>query len=294
MLNTTILLAKTVDPSPFERPGGFNPQTFKTRKSIFDVKIDAADGTPDLLSKHRGKAIMIVNTTVGCGNANQLEVLEWLNKEYKDAGFAVIGVPTNDYCGPGITRGKWSEGITCGADSQAYGLDVYGTTFDYTVMTHSNPNELVSATVGAKPGHNGIGEPYGEPHELWKVIAGQANEILDENVRNGIYQGFADESKYHSWWLCFGDSLDNGGVQAGNFEKYLFDTEGYLVRHFNLQVLTYDHEATLKAVNIEENRHHTMAQGRTQKVFEEEYAVVKENIERVLSGRKSPINPQIS
>ena len=83
-------------------------------------------------------------------------------------------------------------------------------------------------------------------------------------------------------------------MQAGNFEKYLFDTEGYLVRHFNLQVLTYDHEATLKAVNIEENRHHAMAQGRTQKVFEEEYAVVKENIERVLSGRKSPINPQIS
>jgi glutathione peroxidase-family protein len=288
---TSERLAKVVEPAPYTRPGGFDPFTYKTRSSIFDVKIDAADGTPDLLSKHKGKAIMIVNTTVGCGNANQLEVLQMLQKEYESKGFTVIGVPTNDYCGPGVTRGKWSKGITCGSDSQAYGLDVYGTTFDYTVMTNSNPNDLSSVTVGAEPGHNGNGDPYGEPSELWKVIAGQANEVHDENFKNGIHQGFKDTGEYSSWWLCFGDSVDNGGIQAGNFEKYLFDTEGYLVRHYNLQVLTYDHEATLKAVNIEEERQHSMAQGRTRKVFEEEYAAVKKNIEQVLSGRKSPINP---
>lgn len=290
-MNTPDKAAKVVEPAPYERPGGFDPLTYRNRTSIFDVKIDAADGTPDLLSKHKGKAIMLVNTTVGCGNANQLEVLQMLQEEYENKGFTVIGVPTNDYCGPGVTRGKWSKGITCGSDSQAYGLDVYGTTFDYTVMTNSNPNDLSSVIVGSEPGHNGNGDLYGEPSELWKVIAGQANAVHDENDKNGVIQGFKDTGEYSSWWLCFGDSLDNGGQQAGNFEKYLFDTEGYLVRHYNLQVLTYDHEATLKAVNIEEERQHAMAQGRTRKVFEEEYAAVRKNIEQVLSGRKSPINP---
>jgi hypothetical protein len=43
-MNTPDKAAKVVDSAPYERPGGFDPFTYKTRKSIFDVKIDAADG----------------------------------------------------------------------------------------------------------------------------------------------------------------------------------------------------------------------------------------------------------
>lgn len=267
----------------------FNAKLAKSSKSIFDVEINAADGTPNLLDKHRGKSIMLVNTTVGCGNANQLEVLQWLQRDYEDQGFTVIGVPTNDYCGPGITSGKWSEGITCGSDSQAYGIDVYGTTFDYTEMTSSNPNDGVAGLVGAEPGHNGLGVANADPHELWKVVAGQCNSVHEKNAESGVKQGFDHDGPYYSWWLNFG--FDNGSEMGGNYEKYLFDKDGYLISHFNCQILTYDHEATLKGVHATNATTPIMAQGRTKKVFEEEYAVVKEHIEAALSGKKSIINP---
>ena len=267
----------------------FDIKHFRSSKSIFDVEINAADGTPNLLQKHKGKVVMIVNTTVGCGNANQLEVLQWLQRDYEDQGFSIIGVPTNDYCGPGITRGKWSEGITCGADSQNYGIDVYGTTFDYTEMTSSNPNDAVSGLVGAEPGHNGLGVAYQEPHELWKTVGGQCNLVHDENGYAGKKQGFDHDGPYYSWWLNFG--FDNGSEMGGNYEKYLFDKDGYLISHFNCQILTLDHEKTLKDTHAENATTPIMAQGRTKKVFEEEYAVVKEHIEAALAGQKSVINP---
>ncbi|NBO50081.1 MAG: hypothetical protein EBU80_10235, partial [Chitinophagia bacterium] len=103
-----------------------------TLKSIYDIDLNSAEGTPGFLNQYKGKVTLIANTTVGCGNANQMEVLQMLQDKYGDKGFQVIAIPTNDYCGPGITKGKWSEGITCGADSQAYGKDVYGTTFGFS------------------------------------------------------------------------------------------------------------------------------------------------------------------
>ena len=101
-------------------------------KSLYDLELNAADGTPDFLKKYKGKVTMLVNTTVGCGNANQMEVLEWLHQKYKDRGFEIVALPTNDYCGPGVTKGAWSQGLVEGKDSQDYGCDVYGTTFGFS------------------------------------------------------------------------------------------------------------------------------------------------------------------
>ncbi len=100
-----------------------------TLKSIYDIELKSAIGEPGFLQQFKGKAAIVVNTTVGCGNANQMEVLQWLQEKYGGDQFQIIAIPTNDYCGPGVTYGKWSEGITCGLDSQNYGQDVYGTTF---------------------------------------------------------------------------------------------------------------------------------------------------------------------
>ena len=63
-----------------------------------------------------------------------------LQEKYQDQGFEIVAVPTNDYCGPGVTKGRWSQGITCGADSKAYGQEVYNTTFQFSEMVSSNPN----------------------------------------------------------------------------------------------------------------------------------------------------------
>lgn len=77
-----------------------------TPKSIYDISLNSASGDPGFLDQFKGKAAIVVNTTVGCGNANQMEVLQKLQEIYGDKHFEIIAIPTNDYCGVGITKRK--------------------------------------------------------------------------------------------------------------------------------------------------------------------------------------------
>lgn len=49
------------------------------------------------LKQFKGKVIMIVNTASNCGFTSQYEALEKTYNTYKDKGFVVIGVPSNDF-----------------------------------------------------------------------------------------------------------------------------------------------------------------------------------------------------
>jgi len=252
-------------------------------KSIYDVPLDSAEGTPNFLEQFKGKVSLIVNTTVGCGNANQLEVLQWLQDKYGGDDFQVIAVPTNDYCGPGVTKGKWADGITCGLDSKLYGEDVYNVTFKYSQMVSSNPNKLVGPLLGQPEGHNGLGQPNGEPHELYKEIAKQILAVGSAAPKLEI--------NYKSQWLNQG--FYSGEFMGGNFEKYLVDKDGYVSKHFACTTLNYDIEKTLKESEIQEKGFAPgMGEGRSKEVFEEEYRVISEFIEELISGKKSEINPE--
>jgi glutathione peroxidase-family protein len=253
-----------------------------TLKSIYDIELSSAEGKDNFLQQFKGKAGLIVNTTVGCGNANQMEILQWLQDRYGGDDFQIIAIPTNDYCGPGITHGKWSEGITCGADSQNYGRDVYGTTFQFSEMVASNPNDLVASTLGVEPGHNGLGQPNKTPHEMYQQIAYQMLRLQE------IY-GNLPTHDFYSWWLNLGFY---GGVQmGGNFEKYLVDKDGYVYKHFQCTVLNYDSEKTVKEMAEKEGRFIGIGMGRSEKIFLEEYNYVCGEIEKLISGEKSALNP---
>jgi glutathione peroxidase-family protein len=275
-----------------EKEGADRRERLQMTWPIWNSGLESASGEKDFLKKYEGKVLFFTNTTVGCGNANQLEVMQWLQDKFEDQGFSVIGVPTNDFCGAGITKSnhkpeKFAKGITCGMDSKEYSEEVYNTTFEYSEMTHSNPNDLVSATVGSAPGHNGVGEPYGEPHTFWKTIAGQSEHIFSYNQRNGIPHTSDD---YYSWWLNLG--FDGGVKMSGNYEKYLFDRDGYLLKNFNCQVLTYDHEKMVKDQAASVGSDLGMAPGRSVKIFWEEYEVVKAAIQSALDGELSLLNPK--
>lgn len=252
-------------------------------KSLYDIELNSANGEPGFLNQFKGKVTMFVNTTVGCGNANQMEVLQWLQEKYQDKGFQIVALPTNDYCGPGITKGRWSQGITCGLDSQNYGQEVYGVTFKFSEMVASNPNEQVSEL----PGKNGLGHEHKEPHEVYKTIAEQMRDVQETNRQLGII----NREDFYSWWLNLG--FDNGFTMGGNFEKYLVDKDGYAAKHFQCTVLNYDLERTLKTGEefAEQRNAMRMGMGRSQKIFEEEYKVVCEEIEKLLAGERSVINP---
>lgn len=56
-------------------------------------------GDPISLSDFDGQVVMVVNTASNCGLTNQYEGLEQLYQTYKDRGFVILGVPSNDFGG---------------------------------------------------------------------------------------------------------------------------------------------------------------------------------------------------
>lgn len=249
-------------------------------KSIYDISLSSAEGTPNFLDQFKGKVTMIVNTTVGCGNANQLEVLQWLQAKYGGDDFQIVAIPTNDYCGPGVTKGKWSEGITCGLDSQEYGKDAYGVTFQYSEMVGSNPHPSTSAAHGK----NGLGQDNLPVHPMYQEISSQMLELKQANHKLGI----TPSQDYYSWWLNLG--FDNGETMGGNFEKYLIDKDGYVIKHYHCTVLNYDIEKTLKDSLTEAGHPVMIGIGRSKKVFQEEYDLICSDIEAAIAGQKSVLN----
>jgi len=57
----------------------------------------AIDGTVLPLSKFKGKAVLVVNTTSECGYTPQYKDLGALWQRYRDRGLVVLGVPCNDF-----------------------------------------------------------------------------------------------------------------------------------------------------------------------------------------------------
>lgn len=281
---TEVRYNKCID---FQYTGG----TKLTLKSIYDIELNSAEGESGFLEQFKGKTTLLVNTTVGCGNANQMEVMQWLQEKYGGEHFQIVAIPTNDYCGPGITKGQWSQGITCGLDSASYAKDIYNTTFEFSEMVASRPNETVSRDLGVEPGHNGLGHPNRPPHELYETIASHmdaANWRLEEV---GLNPRTMFKDRYFSEWLNMG--FYNGAEQGGNFEKYLIDRDGFVHKHFQCTILNYDTEKTLKdsLLEADENWDSGAGPGRTKKVFEEEWGVICQEIEELIAGKRSIVNP---
>jgi glutathione peroxidase len=64
---------------------------------IYDIPIDALDGSHDLLGHQRGKVSLVVNVASKCGLTPQYEGLERIHERYQDQGFTVLGVPCNQF-----------------------------------------------------------------------------------------------------------------------------------------------------------------------------------------------------
>lgn len=68
-------------------------------KDIYGIKDKTIDGKEFDTSSLKGKVALIVNIASQCGYTPQLAGLESLYQKYKDKGFVVVGVPTNDFGG---------------------------------------------------------------------------------------------------------------------------------------------------------------------------------------------------
>lgn len=64
---------------------------------LTDIPVTTIDGADTTLASHKGKVMMIVNVASRCGLTPQYEKLEALQKKYGDAGFTVLGFPSNQF-----------------------------------------------------------------------------------------------------------------------------------------------------------------------------------------------------
>jgi glutathione peroxidase len=97
--------------------------------SIYDVKIDALDGSPFDFSNLEGREVLVVNVASRCGLTPQYTGLEELQQRYGDRGFTVLGVPCNQFGGqePGSAD-----------EIQTFCSTSYGVTFPLTQKVDVN------------------------------------------------------------------------------------------------------------------------------------------------------------
>lgn len=142
--------------------------------SVYDVPLRSVDGEENVLSKLKGKVTLFINVTGHCGNAPQYDIVQRLYEKYKDRGFEVVAVPTNDYCGPGVTYGMYEKGINDGMMAKDYATKEWGVTYKFTEIVTSRED---------RDGE----EPKGRiVHQLYSVL----NPGGEESPINGNFEKF--------------------------------------------------------------------------------------------------------
>ena len=64
---------------------------------VTEFQVKQADGSLQDLSVHKGKVLLIVNTSSKCGFTPQYEGLEKLYQEYGDKGLEILAFPCNQF-----------------------------------------------------------------------------------------------------------------------------------------------------------------------------------------------------
>ena len=90
------------------------------------------NGNDTSLKAYAGKVVLLVNVASKCGNTPQYAGLEALYEKYKEKGFAIIGVPSNDFAGqePGTAE-----------EIKAFCTKNFGVTFPLMAKVHVRGKE---------------------------------------------------------------------------------------------------------------------------------------------------------
>ena len=68
-----------------------------SEKVFHDFTIESISGETIDLSEYKSKVVLLVNTASKCGFTPQYSGLQKIYERYKNDGFVVLGVPTNDF-----------------------------------------------------------------------------------------------------------------------------------------------------------------------------------------------------
>ena len=77
----------------------FNKAISENLKTLFDFKMNSISGDKLNISEFKGKTLLLVNVASQCGFTKQYTDLQNLYELYKDKGFVVLGIPSNQFGG---------------------------------------------------------------------------------------------------------------------------------------------------------------------------------------------------
>ncbi|MGA0883351.1 MAG: glutathione peroxidase [Candidatus Nanopelagicales bacterium] len=95
---------------------------------INEAPLTMIDGRETTFGEFKDKVVMVVNVASRCGLSPQYEALEELHKKYKDKGFTVLGLPSNQFLQELSSEEKISE----------YCSTTWGVTFPMTEKVKVN------------------------------------------------------------------------------------------------------------------------------------------------------------
>ena len=118
--------------------------------SVYALSAEALGGEPVELARYEGKVTLFVNVASRCGYTSQYSGLQKLHEELGGEGFAIVGVPSNDFGGQ--EPGSPSE-------IQAFCQENYGVTFDMLAKQGTKEGDSplfdrLAELSGERPGWN--------------------------------------------------------------------------------------------------------------------------------------------
>tara|TARA_B100000287_G_scaffold24560_1_gene23816 strand:- start:503 stop:1012 length:510 start_codon:yes stop_codon:yes gene_type:complete len=75
----------------------FSTKSTSSDKSFHDFSIESISGEDIVLADYKDKVVLLVNTASQCGFTPQYAGLQKIYDRYKDDGFVVLGVPSDDF-----------------------------------------------------------------------------------------------------------------------------------------------------------------------------------------------------
>ncbi len=75
----------------------FSTKTISSDKSFHDFSIESISGGEITLAEYKNKVVLLVNTASQCGFTPQYAGLQKIYDRYKNDGFVVLGVPSDDF-----------------------------------------------------------------------------------------------------------------------------------------------------------------------------------------------------
>lgn len=166
--------------------------------TLYDIKVTKRENHQDVevsLGEYKGKVLLIVNTATGCGLTPQYEALEQLYRKYKDRGFVILDFPCNQF----MEQAKGDD-----EEIATFCTARYDTTFPrFKKIEVNGPGEAplyayLKSAIGSREGKGNF----------------FMNLMLSLSSRINGKSGKASDIKW-------------------NFEKFLVDREGNVVKRFN-------------------------------------------------------------